>query len=57
MLYYYAGILENVLELTPPLVLTMEEAQRALEIMDYSIGQAVSGVITDEMVAGFTGWG
>jgi len=57
LLYYYTGILGNVLELTPPLILTIEEAKRAVDIIDKSIDNVIEGKITKDMLEGFSGWG
>ena len=57
LLYYCTGIHSNVLEFTPPLVLSFEEAQRAVEIIDRAIADALSGGIEKEKIEPFSGWG
>ncbi|HML35826.1 MAG TPA: aspartate aminotransferase family protein [Bacillota bacterium] len=57
LLYYCTGIHSNVLEFTPPLVLSFEEAQRAVEIIDRAIADALSGGIEKEKIERFSGWG
>ena len=57
LLYYCTGIHSNVLELTPPLVLTIREAEQAVDIIDASIADALSGKISYEKVKQFAGWG
>jgi 4-aminobutyrate aminotransferase len=57
LLYYGTGIFENVLEFTPPLVLTLPEAKRAISILEKSIAGALSGEITLKDIEGFSGWG
>lgn len=57
LLYYYAGIFGNVLEFTPPLVLTMEEAEKAVSILEQSIDNVLSGNITMKQIKDFAGWG
>ena len=56
LLHYYAGVFNNVLEFTPPLVITAEQAKTAVGIVDQSIGDALSGRISDEKLAAFAGW-
>jgi 4-aminobutyrate aminotransferase len=53
VVYYVGG---NVLEITPPLVITDEEVDRALEVIGQAIGDAVRGLVSDEEVAPYTGW-
>lgn len=56
LLHYYAGVFNNVLEFTPPLMITKEQADRAVDIVGRSIGDALSGRISDEKLAAFAGW-
>ena len=56
-MYYYAGTLENVLELTPPLVLRKEEAEKAVRIIDESIDDVLNGRVSKDVLKEFTGWG
>ncbi|MFT4010034.1 MAG: aminotransferase class III-fold pyridoxal phosphate-dependent enzyme [Nocardioidaceae bacterium] len=53
VVYYVGG---NVLEITPPLVLTEQEAQRAAEIITRAIDDAVAGLVPEEVVAPYAGW-
>ena len=57
LLYYYAGIHSNVLEFTPPLVITKEDADKALEILDRSLEDITTGKFSPEKVAEYAGWG
>lgn len=57
LMYYYAGTLENVLELTPPLVLKKEEAEKAVRIIDESIDDVLNGRVSKDVLKEFTGWG
>ena len=57
LMYYYAGTLENVLELTPPLVLRKEEAEKAVRIIDESIDDVLNGRVSKDVLKEFTGWG
>jgi 4-aminobutyrate aminotransferase len=53
VVYYVGG---NVLEITPPLVLTEAEASRAVEIVGAAIADAVAGRVNAEEVARYAGW-
>ncbi len=56
LVVYYVGLSSNVLELTPPLILTKAEADEAVQILDMAIGDAVAGRVSDEAVRPFAGW-
>lgn len=53
VVYYVGG---NVLEITPPLIITDDEIDRAVGILDQAISDAITGKITDEEVAPYVGW-
>ena len=53
VVYYVGG---NVLEVTPPLVLTEDEAIRAAEIVGAAIEDAAAGRVDAEEVAKYAGW-
>jgi 4-aminobutyrate aminotransferase len=53
VVYYVGG---NVLEITPPLVLTDTEASRAVEILGTAIADAAAGRVDAEEVARYAGW-
>jgi 4-aminobutyrate aminotransferase len=53
VVYYVGG---NVLEITPPLVLTESEAGRAVEILGAAIADAAAGRVNAEEVARYAGW-
>jgi 4-aminobutyrate aminotransferase len=53
VVYYVGG---NVLEITPPLVLTDAEASRAVEIIGAAIADAAAGTVNAEEVARYAGW-
>ncbi|MCX2713107.1 aspartate aminotransferase family protein [Mycolicibacterium sp. J2] len=53
VVYYVGG---NVLEITPPLVLTEAEALRAAEIIGAAITDAAAGSVDAEEVASYAGW-
>ncbi len=53
VVYYVGG---NVLEITPPLVLTESQASRAAEMLGAAIGDAAAGKVDAEEVAKYAGW-
>jgi 4-aminobutyrate aminotransferase len=53
VVYYVGG---NVLEVTPPLVLTEDEALRGAEIIGAAIADAATGSVDAEEVARYAGW-
>jgi 4-aminobutyrate aminotransferase len=53
---YYVGMHSNVLELTPSLLLSDEEIDRALEVLDRSIGDVEAGRVPDDIASRFAGW-
>jgi len=56
LLIRYMGLDRNVIELTPPLVVTPAEVDRALELFDQALADVAAGRVTDEMVAPYPGW-
>jgi 4-aminobutyrate aminotransferase len=53
VVYYVGG---NVLEITPPLVLTEAEAGQAVELLGAAIADAAAGRVNAEEVARYAGW-
>lgn len=53
VVYYVGG---NVLEITPPLILSEAEAVRAAEILGAAIADAAAGRVDAEEVARYAGW-
>lgn len=56
LVLFYGGIYSNVLEITPPLTMTREEAQRGLEIIDEALSDVVGGRFPDEKLGMYVGW-
>ena len=55
LLTVYVGDDGNVMELTPPLVITQEELDAGVEILDRAIGDVEKGRVSDSVVRGYTG--
>ena len=53
---YYVGMNSNVLELTPPLILSAEEAERGAAIVVQAVEDAAAGKVPDAKLADFQGW-
>ena len=53
---YYVGPESNVIELTPPLVITGAEIDEALDVLDQAIGDVAAGRVSDADVAEYAGW-
>jgi 4-aminobutyrate aminotransferase len=56
LILFYAGNWGNVLEITPPLILTREEIDEGVAILDQAIADVLAGQVSDEAVAAFAGW-
>ena len=56
LLLYYVGNSGNVLEITPPLVLTMDEIDEGTSILNQAFNDYIDGKIDQEKVAEFSGW-
>ena len=53
---YYVGMNSNVLELTPPLILTEAEADEALAILDRALADVSAGKFDVQKLEPFKGW-
>jgi 4-aminobutyrate aminotransferase len=56
LIVYYAGNWGNVLEITPPLILTRLEIEEGVDILRQAVRDVLSGNVSDEAVASFAGW-
>ena len=52
----YVGQNSNVIEITPPLIITEEEAERGLQILEATLSEVEQGRVSDEKIAQFAGW-
>lgn len=56
LVLYYVGVNANVLEFTPPLTLTCEEAQAGIDLLDQALTDVSERRIAKDAVAVFAGW-
>jgi 4-aminobutyrate aminotransferase len=56
LIVYYAGNWGNVLEITPPLILTRSEIEEGVDILRRAVRDVVAGTVSDEAVVPFAGW-
>lgn len=56
LILYYVGINSNVLELTPPLTLTIEEADEGVELLDLALTDVEEGKVDPALIGAFAGW-
>ena len=52
----YVGLSSNVIEITPPLILSEEEAEQGLQTLETTLSEVENGKVSDEKVAKFAGW-
>ncbi len=57
LVLYYVGLNGNVLEITPPLIMTKDQVDAGIEILDQAIKDVLAGLVSDEKIARFQGWG
>lgn len=56
LVIYYVGLNSNVLELTPPLILSQKEGLQGIEILKQAILDVENGLVPDEKIENFKGW-
>lgn len=56
LVLFYVGVNSNVLEFTPPLTLTREEADRGVEMLDMALTDVEQGKIDPSLASAFAGW-
>jgi 4-aminobutyrate aminotransferase len=56
LLVYYVGMFSNVLEITPPLIMTEAEVDEGVAILDQAISDVFAGKVNDEAIARYAGW-
>ena len=54
--FIYVGLAANVLEITPPLVLSDAECEEGLAIIDKALGDVAAGLVPDEAVQAYMNW-
>ena len=54
--FIYVGLNGNVIELTPCLTMTKEEAKEGIEIIEQSLVDVTEGKVSDEQVAPYMMW-
>jgi 4-aminobutyrate aminotransferase len=56
LILYYAGNWGNVLEITPPLILTREEIEEGVNILRQAVLDVLDGKVSEAAVAPYAGW-
>jgi 4-aminobutyrate aminotransferase len=56
LLVFYVGMFSNVLEITPPLILSEAEADEGVAILDHALSDVEASRVSDETVARYAGW-
>jgi len=56
LVVFYGGIYSNVMEITPPLVITHAEVDEGVAILDQAIGEVEAGEVNDEALGEYAGW-
>ncbi len=52
----YVGQNSNVVEITPPLILSEEDAEQGLQILEATFSEVEHGKVSDEKITRFAGW-
>jgi 4-aminobutyrate aminotransferase len=56
LLIFYGGIYSNVIEVTPPLTLSVAEADRGLALFEEALSDVEAGRVPDEKLGDYAGW-
>lgn len=56
LLVFFGGIYSNVIEVTPPLVLTPEEADRGLALFEEALADVEAGRVSAQKLEAYAGW-
>lgn len=56
LVLYYVGVRSNVLEFTPPLTLTENQAQEGVAILDQALADVAAGRVDESLLTDFAGW-
>jgi 4-aminobutyrate aminotransferase len=56
LVLYYVGVNSNVLEFTPPLTLTRDQASQGVALLDQAIADVTAGRVDRSALAAFAGW-
>jgi 4-aminobutyrate aminotransferase len=56
LLVFYVGMFSNILEITPPLIMTEAEVDEGVAILDQALADVAAGRVGDEHIARFAGW-
>jgi 4-aminobutyrate aminotransferase len=56
LVVFYGGIYSNVMEITPPLIITSAEVDEGVAILDQAIGEVEAGEVSDEALGEYAGW-
>jgi len=56
LVLYYVGTGSNVLEFTPPLMMTGQQARQGVAILGQALADVSEGLVDDSLLAGFPGW-
>ena len=56
LVIFYVGMESNVLELTPPLIMSQNESKLGLEILDQAFTDVSNGLVPDSAIEKYKGW-